>query len=133
MYVPSSELGLSHPLSRQRVCHSPPSQRGSTLACAGEGLAESQFRRLEKKLSTLPTLCSYLSLSVLRVYPRLILCHSPPSLSPLSSSSFLLSSLSSAPLFLRHYRKLAQSCGCHAKLFPALIGGPAQRSRIWYF
>jgi len=28
---------------------------------AGEGLGESQFRRLEKKLSTLPTLCSNLS------------------------------------------------------------------------
>ncbi len=38
MYVPSSELGGG--------AHSP----------VGEGLGETQFRRLEKKLSTLPTL-----------------------------------------------------------------------------
>jgi hypothetical protein len=58
-YVPSSELGLSHPLSRQRVCPSPRNQRGGgggAHSPAGEGLGESQFRRLEKKLSTLPTL-----------------------------------------------------------------------------
>jgi hypothetical protein len=44
----------SQPLSRQRVCPSPQNRgEGGTL---GEGLGESQFRRLEKKLSTLPTL-----------------------------------------------------------------------------
>ncbi len=58
VYVPSSELGLSHPLSRQRVCPSPRNQRGGGAhSCAGEGLGESQFQRLEKKFSTLPTLC----------------------------------------------------------------------------
>ncbi len=34
---------------------------GGTHTPAGEGLGESQFRRLEKRLSTLPTLCSSLS------------------------------------------------------------------------
>jgi hypothetical protein len=57
-YAPSSELGLSQTLSRQRVCPSPRKQRGGGAhSPAGEGLGESQFRRLEKKLSTLPTLC----------------------------------------------------------------------------
>ncbi len=56
VYVLSLELGLSHPLSRQRVSPSPRYQRGGILAC-GWGVGESQFRRLEKKLSTLPTLC----------------------------------------------------------------------------
>ncbi len=55
VYVPSSELRLSHPPSRQRVCPSPRSQRGAHSP-AGEGLGESQFRRLEKKLNTLPPL-----------------------------------------------------------------------------
>ncbi len=32
VYVPSSELWLSHPLSSQRVCPSPRNQRGGTLA-----------------------------------------------------------------------------------------------------
>jgi hypothetical protein len=51
------ELGLSHPLSRQQVCPSPRNQRGGGAhSPAGEGLGESQFRRLEKKFSTLPTL-----------------------------------------------------------------------------
>ncbi len=52
-YVPSPELGLSHPLSCQRVCPSPRNQRGgegSTLAC-GWGVGGSQFRRLEKSLA----------------------------------------------------------------------------------
>jgi hypothetical protein len=56
VYVPSSELGLSQPLSRQQVCPFP-QNRGGAHSPAGEGLGEeSQFRRLEKKLSTLPTL-----------------------------------------------------------------------------
>ncbi len=59
LYVPSSELGLSQPLSRQGVCPYP-QNRGGGGSPAGEGLGESQFRRLEKKLSTLPTLCSSL-------------------------------------------------------------------------
>jgi hypothetical protein len=54
VHVPSSELGLSQPLSRQRVCPEP--KGGGAHSPAGEGLGESKFRRLEKKLSTLPTL-----------------------------------------------------------------------------
>jgi hypothetical protein len=33
VYVPSSELGLSQPHSRQRVCPSPRTGGGGTLAC----------------------------------------------------------------------------------------------------
>jgi hypothetical protein len=54
VYVPSSELGLSHPLSRQRVCPSLQNLEGGTLRV--RGWVECQFRRLEKKLRTLPTL-----------------------------------------------------------------------------
>ncbi len=47
---------LPPPLSPARV-PLPPKQRGvGPNSPAGEGLGESQFRRLEKKLSTLPTL-----------------------------------------------------------------------------
>jgi len=57
VYVPSSEFGLSQPLSRQRVCLSPQNRGGEGAhSPSGEGLGESQFRRLEKRLSTLPTL-----------------------------------------------------------------------------
>jgi hypothetical protein len=35
----------------------PPEPGGRAHSPAGEGLGESQFRRLEKRLSTLPTLC----------------------------------------------------------------------------
>ncbi len=56
VYVPSSELGMSQPLSRQRVGASPENRGEGAHSPAGEGLGESQFRRLEKKLSTLPTL-----------------------------------------------------------------------------
>jgi hypothetical protein len=37
VYVPSSELGLSQPLSRHRVCPSPQNRGGGTLAC-GRGV-----------------------------------------------------------------------------------------------
>ncbi len=53
--VPSSELGLSQPLSRQRVCPSPGTKGEGAHSPAGEGLGESQFRRLEKSLA----LCLY--------------------------------------------------------------------------
>jgi hypothetical protein len=58
VYVPSSELELSHPLSPASVPLPPPPQyqRGRAQSPVGEGLGESQFRILEKKLSTLPTL-----------------------------------------------------------------------------
>ncbi len=58
VYVPSSELGLSYPLSRQRVCTFPRTMGGGGHTRAGEGLGDSQFQRLEKKLSTHPTLWS---------------------------------------------------------------------------
>ncbi len=45
VYVPSSELGLSHPLSRQRVFPSPGTKGGGGHSPAGEGLGESQFRK----------------------------------------------------------------------------------------
>ncbi len=45
-------LGLSQPLSRHVIVL----LLGGSHSPAGEGLGESQFRRLEKKLSTLPTL-----------------------------------------------------------------------------
>jgi hypothetical protein len=47
-----------HPFSRYRACPSPLYQGGGGAQSAtGEGVVKSQFRRLEKKLSTLPTLC----------------------------------------------------------------------------
>ncbi len=56
-----------HPLSRQRVCPSPRNQGvGGAHSRAGEGLRESQFQRLEKKLSTLPTLCKFVTSQKLR-------------------------------------------------------------------
>jgi hypothetical protein len=42
-------------------CAPPPGTKGGDHLPAGEGLGESQFRRLEKKLSTLPTLCADVS------------------------------------------------------------------------
>ncbi len=53
VYAHSSKLGLSQPLSCQRVCPSP-QNRGvgwGAHSPAGEGLGESQFRRLEKRLA----------------------------------------------------------------------------------
>jgi hypothetical protein len=38
-------------------CAPPPRKGGGANSPAGEGLGESQFRRFDKKLSTLPTLC----------------------------------------------------------------------------
>ncbi len=57
VYVPSSELGLSPPLLSPAIVPLPPNQRWGAHSPAGQGVGESQFRRLEKKLSTLPTLC----------------------------------------------------------------------------
>jgi hypothetical protein len=58
---PPLELGPpSHPLSRKRVRHSPGTRGaggGGTHLLAGEGVGASQFERLEKKPSTLSTLC----------------------------------------------------------------------------
>jgi hypothetical protein len=60
VYVPSSELGLSHPLSRQRVCPFPPEPGGGgILACGwGVGGIPIPIPTIGEKLSTLPTLCS---------------------------------------------------------------------------
>jgi hypothetical protein len=51
VYVPSSELGLIQPLSRQPMCPFPQNQGGGAHSPAGEVLGESQFRRLEKSLA----------------------------------------------------------------------------------
>ncbi len=61
MSVPSSKLGPPPPLSRKRVCPSPGTKRGGAHSPAGEGVGEFQFQRQEKKLSTLSTLCFYMS------------------------------------------------------------------------
>jgi hypothetical protein len=52
VYVPSSELGLSHPPLSPASVPLPPEPKvggGGAHSPAGEGLGESQFRRLEKK------------------------------------------------------------------------------------
>jgi hypothetical protein len=57
VYVPSSELGLSQPLSRQRLCPSPQNGgRGGGHSPASEGLGLGGGPIPTKKLSTLPTL-----------------------------------------------------------------------------
>ncbi len=45
VYVPSSKLGLSQPLSRQRVCPSPPERGGGAHSPAAEGSPNSDDRR----------------------------------------------------------------------------------------
>jgi hypothetical protein len=57
VYVPSSELVLSQPTPLSPANVPLPPERGGAHSFAGEGLGESQLRRLEKKLSILPTLC----------------------------------------------------------------------------
>jgi hypothetical protein len=53
------ELGLAHPLFRQRVCPPAPGTKGGGAhSPAGEGLGESQFLRLEKSLA-LCLLCAF--------------------------------------------------------------------------
>jgi hypothetical protein len=62
VYFPSSEFGL--PLFPTSVCAPPPpGDKGGWGAHspAGEGIEGSQFRRLEKKLSSIPNLCLGLS------------------------------------------------------------------------
>jgi hypothetical protein len=56
-------------LSRKRVCPSPPEPKGGTHPPAGDGVGESQFRRLQKKLSTLSfILCSELTVQRLNIF-----------------------------------------------------------------
>ncbi len=50
--------GFSNPSLASECAPSPRTGGGGAESPAGEGLGESQFRRLEKKLSTLPTLWS---------------------------------------------------------------------------
>ncbi len=69
MYVPSSELGFSHPLSRQRVCPSPWNQRGGTLAC-GWGVGGVPIPTTGDKLSTLPTLWFYFTCTYTELFDR---------------------------------------------------------------
>jgi hypothetical protein len=51
VYVPSLELGLPHPFSRQRVCPPPRTKGWGAHSPAAEGVGESQFQRLEKCLA----------------------------------------------------------------------------------
>ncbi len=63
--VPSSELGLPQPLSRKRVCPlTGPKGGGGAHTPTAKGVGEFQFWRLEKKLSTLPTLWYVCTISV---------------------------------------------------------------------
>ncbi len=78
---PRQNIGVSQPLSRQRVCPCSQNRGGGAHSPAGEGLGDSQFRRLEKKLSTLPTLWS-------RAWRMILLSDNSCSLS-LSFSFFL--------------------------------------------
>jgi hypothetical protein len=55
VYVPLSELGLSQPLSRQRVCPSPQNRGGGAHSPAGEGLGKSNSDDWRKNLA----LCLY--------------------------------------------------------------------------
>ncbi len=64
--------------TRQRVDPSPPYQRGGAYSPGGEGLGESQFRRLEKKLSTLPTLCLSPALCDIPIHPSRAHSYSTP-------------------------------------------------------
>ncbi len=72
VYVPSSELGLSQPLSRQRVCPSLQNREGAHSP-AGEGLGESQSDDWRKSLA-LCLLCAYpysaYYVFILRTYQR---------------------------------------------------------------
>jgi hypothetical protein len=74
MYVPSSELGLSYPLSRQRVRPPPRTKGGGGHSPAGEGLGESQLRRLNESLA----------------HPAYTLCFKPPRLKKARSQNDVL-------------------------------------------
>jgi hypothetical protein len=55
--VTKTDRSLSSGLDFELYCHTfEPGRGGVTLAC-GRGVGKSQFRRLEKKFSTQPTLC----------------------------------------------------------------------------
>jgi hypothetical protein len=67
-------FGTLPPLLSPASVPLPSEPKGGAHSPAGEGVGESQFRRLEKKLSTLPTLCSWPVSSSL----PLISCFLPP-------------------------------------------------------
>ncbi len=79
VYVPSSESGLSHPLSRQRVCPSAGNQGGGGAhSPAGEGLGSPNSIVWRKNLITLPTLCSlFPPFSSLSTSPTLLFLYIP--------------------------------------------------------
>ncbi len=56
MYAPRRNWDSPTPSLAVECAPPPGSKRRGAHSPAGEGLGESQFRRLEKKLSTLPTL-----------------------------------------------------------------------------
>ncbi len=67
--VPSSELGPPHhppPASECALCTPLNQRRGEHTCKGGEGVVESQFGRLEKKPSTLSTLCTHPSVRTAR-------------------------------------------------------------------
>ncbi len=68
VYVLSSELGLPQPLSCKRVCPPPPGPKaGGAHSPAAKWVGEFQFGRLEKKLSTLPTLWASKYCTIFRI------------------------------------------------------------------
>ncbi len=85
---------LPPPLSPASVPLPPEPGGGGAHSPAGEGLGESQFRRLEKKLSTLPTLWVQYTTQWLHVLER-------PALSLLSSylGPFIPATFNFAPSF----------------------------------
>jgi hypothetical protein len=56
VYVPSSDWDSPTPSLASECAPSPGTKGGRAHSPAGEGSGESQFRRLEKRLSTLPAL-----------------------------------------------------------------------------
>jgi hypothetical protein len=79
-------------------CASPLEPKGGGAPSpAGEGLGESQFRRLEKKLSTLPILCAMTDQTSLRLASQLEM----EAAMSFIYNSFLEDILCSLPLFFR--------------------------------
>jgi hypothetical protein len=68
-FLQSSELGLSHPLTRRQVCtHSPfgSGRGGRADSLAGEGVGESQFRQEDIQYSVV----LYIIHSICTLWPR---------------------------------------------------------------
>ncbi len=88
MYVPSLELGLSHPFSRKRMCP-PPGPKGGAGGAhspAAKGVGKSQFQRLEKRLA-LCLLCGWITTTCCALAPVQGLNHTHKGLLKLKSFS----------------------------------------------